>query len=152
MFLINITIPQNIKIKYNDFDNIYLYNIDDLKKINHTNTKLHQTKVTKTKSILQNKIHKLTTQLRKQSTTPMIQTLQKHIINITNTKTTKTLKHLKKLDNNKITTIQKLTQIVTTQLTQKSINTLKQTTNNPNIKKLTNIIHQIFELKSNELK
>jgi glutamyl-tRNA reductase len=126
LFIIDIAVPRDIEPEVNKIDNVYLYNIDDLKELSqkHLSGRLKESE--KARAIIEEEVEKFSQTLRQLNVNPLIE----HIINRADTMRSKelkkTLQKLKDTDDTITRYIDSLTKTITNKLVHSHIALIKQ--------------------------
>ena len=66
LFLIDIAVPRDVEPSVNQVDNVYLYNIDDLRSVADENRRLRELEITRCEEIIQSSVTQVQSWLRRQ--------------------------------------------------------------------------------------
>jgi glutamyl-tRNA reductase len=78
LFLIDIAVPRDIEADVNELDNVYLYNIDDLKEIAEVNLRKRRQEMAKCDRIIEREVSSFVGWLNSLQATPVIRKLHQH--------------------------------------------------------------------------
>jgi len=78
LFLIDIAVPRDVDPDVNEIDNVYLYNIDDLKEIALANLRKREEEITKGERIINEEVSSFMGWLNSLQATPIIRKLHQH--------------------------------------------------------------------------
>jgi glutamyl-tRNA reductase len=126
LFLIDIAVPRDIAPEVNNIDNVYLYNIDDLKELSQKHLSGRLKESAKARTIIEEEVKKFSKTLRQLNINPLIE----HIINRADTMRSKelkkTLQQLNNADDTIAQYIDSLTKTITNKLVHSHIALIKQ--------------------------
>ena len=79
LFIIDLAVPRDTEEKVNTLDDVYLYNIDDLQTVCHSNMKFREKEVAKCEAIIEKQMEDFLRWLKRIESAPTIQKLQAHL-------------------------------------------------------------------------
>jgi glutamyl-tRNA reductase len=126
LFFIDIAVPRDIAPEVNDIENVYLYDIDDLKELarQHFSDRVKESE--KAHTIIEKEVDKLTKTLKQLNMAPLIT----HMINSAEETRSKELKKmlqkLKNVDDDMVNSIDALTKTITHKLLHSHITLIKE--------------------------
>ena len=126
LFFIDIAVPRDIVPEVNDIENVYLYDIDDLKELarQHFSDRVKESE--KAHTIIEKEVDKLTKTLKQLNMAPLIT----HMINSAEETRSKELKKmlqkLKNVDDDMVNSIDALTKTITHKLLHSHITLIKE--------------------------
>lgn len=145
LFIIDIAVPRNVDPKVNNLENVYLYNIDDLKLVVEENLKEREKASIRAKAIIEEEVLKFKKWAEELEIHPTIKALVQKAESLRQKELSKTLKKLKNLSQEDKEALEILTYSLVQKLLYYPINYLKKGYHE-NGKYAINIIRQIFEL------
>jgi len=126
LFLIDIAVPRDIVPDVNEIDNVYLYNIDDLKDLSQKHLSYRLKESEKAHTIVEEEVKKFSTTLKQLNVNPLIE----HIINradkMRSEELKKTLQKLNNADDTITRYVDGLTKTITNKLVHSHIELIKQ--------------------------
>jgi len=97
VFLIDIAVPRDIEPEVNQIDNVYLYNIDDLKEIAEANLRRRRREVAKCDRIIEREVSLFMGWLNSLQATPIIRKLHEHFESVRSEELEKAMSKLPQL-------------------------------------------------------
>lgn len=125
LFLIDIAVPRDLDPKINDFDNVYLFDIDDLQNVIEVNKSERRKEADKAERIVTEETLKFTQWLESFEVTPTIVAIREKADAIRTAELAKTLSQLKDLSPKEIKSIEILTTSLINKLLHDPLNFLK---------------------------
>jgi glutamyl-tRNA reductase len=126
LFLIDIAVPRDIAPDVNEIDNVYLYNIDNLKELSQKHLSDRMKESEKARAIIEEEVKKFSKTLRQLNVNPLIE----HIINradkMRSEELKKTLQKLNNADDTIAHYVDGLTKTITNKLVHSHIALIKQ--------------------------
>ena len=80
MFLIDIAVPRNIDPAINDLDNVFLYDIDDLKEVVEANLRERSKEAERAEALVEEEVERMMVRLKVAEVTPTIMGLQEQLV------------------------------------------------------------------------
>ncbi len=146
LFLIDIAVPRDLDPKINDFDNVYLFDIDDLQNVIEVNKSERLKEADKAERIVTEETLKFTQWLENFEVTPTIVAIREKADAIRTAELAKTLSQLKDLSPKEIKSIEILTTSLINKLLHDPLNFLKSN-NAPDEKEMKlDLTRKIFGL------
>ena len=146
LFLIDIAVPRDLDPKINDFDNVYLFDIDDLQNVIEVNKSERRKEADKAERIVTEETLKFTQWLENFEVTPTIVAIREKADAIRTAELAKTLSQLKDLSPKEIKSIEILTTSLINKLLHDPLNFLKSN-NAPDEKEMKlDLTRKIFGL------
>ncbi|GFP21389.1 glutamyl-tRNA reductase [Candidatus Hakubella thermalkaliphila] len=133
LFLIDIAFPRNIDPQVGKIENVFLYDIDDLKSIADSHLEDRNKEATRAKNtIIETEVEEMASWLYSLEAVPTIKLLRQEVEKIRDQKTRKALARLKDLSDEDKDQIVALTKLITNAILHKPITTLKESANRKN--------------------
>ncbi|SHN56439.1 glutamyl-tRNA reductase [Desulfovibrio litoralis] len=148
MFFIDIAVPRDIDTNVNELDNVYLYDIDDLKDVVEENLAQRRSEAERAKKIVEEETHKFCTWLRSLDLQPTIVELLNRSDEIATEELNKTLKKLPQLDEQSREALQIMLAAVVKKINHEPITFLKQKFEEESGTQYIDITRQMFKLDS----
>ncbi|MCR5563783.1 MAG: glutamyl-tRNA reductase [Desulfovibrio sp.] len=148
MFFIDIAVPRDIDPDVNTFDNVYLYDIDDLKEVIEENMNNRQEEATKAEKIVDEEVAFFNDWLRNLELQPTILSLIQRTERIAHEELDHTLKHLPNLDESQKEALERMMIALTHKLNHSPLMFLKGShmRKNKNNAERISLIRQVFDL------
>ena len=127
IFFIDIADPRNIETRVGDIENVYLYNIDDLKKVADENIQDRKKEAQKAETVVEEEVVKFTNWYRSLEVTPTITALRKRFEEIRKKELEKTFSLHPSLSEKEKRSLEALTQAIINKILHPPMTLLKQT-------------------------
>lgn len=146
LFFIDIAVPRDIDPEVNDIDNVYLFDIDELKEVVEENKAERQREAVKAERIIEAEVIKFQSWLNSLDIVPVIKGLQEKAESIRQRELARTLKNLKHLEKKDIKAIEKLTRSLVSKLLHDPIIFLKKGSELEDREEILGMISRLFSL------
>lgn len=148
LFIIDIAVPRDVEPEVNDLENVYLFDIDDLKEVVEENLKARKKEALRARAIIEEEVLKTKRWLSELSILPTIRRLAKKAEALRKRELEKTLKRLKNLSLEEREALEILTKSLTQKLLYYPIQFLKKGYHEEG-RFAISIIREIFNLDEN---
>ena len=145
LFVIDIAVPRDVDPEVNNLENVYLYDIDDLKSVVEKNLKEREKEATRAKTIIEAEVLKFQKWLKELEFYPTLRALNEKAEKLRQKELAKTFKKLKNLSEEEKEAIEILTRSLIQKLLYYPINFIKKSYHEEG-KYAISLIRQIFEL------
>uniref|UniRef100_A0A7V4JPP1 Glutamyl-tRNA reductase n=1 Tax=Thermodesulfobacterium geofontis TaxID=1295609 RepID=A0A7V4JPP1_9BACT len=145
LFIIDIAVPRDVESEVNKLENVYLYDIDDLKSVVEENLKERKKEALRAQVIIETEVFKFQKWLKELDFYPTLRALSEKVETLRQNELTKTLKKLKNLSEEEKEAIEILTQSLVQKLIYYPINFIKKSYHEEG-RYAISLIRQIFEL------
>ncbi|MFH1729412.1 MAG: glutamyl-tRNA reductase [Pseudomonadota bacterium] len=146
MFFIDISVPRNIEPCIHDIDNVYLYNIDDLKEIINGNMNERNKEVDKANEIIKTEVQVFCDWLDTLDATPLILSYSKKVSQIRENELEKIFTKLSHLSEDDKEKIDYLTKSLTKKISHDPITKLKETSKESDSARYLEAFKRFFNL------
>jgi len=145
LFIIDIAVPRDVEPEVNKLENVYLYDIDDLKSVVEENLKERKKEALRAQVIIETEVFKFQKWLKELDFYPTFRALSEKVEIIRQNELAKTLKKLKNLSEKEKEAIEILTKSLVQKLIYYPINFIKKSYHEEG-RYAISLIRQIFEL------
>lgn len=145
LFVIDIAVPRDVDPEVNNLENVYLYDIDDLKSVVEKNLKEREKEATRAKTIIEAEVLKFQKWLKELGFYPTLRALNEKAEKLRQKELAKTFKKIKNLSEGEKEAIEILTKSLIQKLLYYPINFIKKSYHEEG-KYAISLIRQIFEL------
>lgn len=146
LFFIDIAVPRDVQPDVNELDNVYVYDIDDLKGIIQLNMEQRQLEAVKAKRIVQEEVVKFEKWLMTLAAVPTIVSLREKAESIVLTEIKKSSSALGKLTDDQRETIEIMTRSIAEKLLGDPISFLKKKADRPTLNSYLDVTRKLFKL------
>jgi len=151
IFFIDISDPRDIEPKVGDVENVYLYNIDDLRKVANENIKDREKEAQRAETIVQDEVVKFVNWYRSLDVTPTIVALRKKFEEIRKKELEKTFSLHPDLSEKEKKSLESLTSAIINKILHAPITLLKQTNEEAMADLYLDALHALFGLSEKSL-
>jgi glutamyl-tRNA reductase len=149
LFFIDIAVPRDVDPKVNDLENVYLYDIDDLKGIVEMNIAQRQQEALKAERIVEEEVIKFEKWVKTLEVVPTIISLREKAETIRHAEVKKTLSGFEQLTPAQMKAIETLTLSITEKIINDPILVLKRKADRPTRDNYLDIARKLFNLDQN---
>lgn len=146
LFFIDIAVPRDVDPEVNDLENVYVYDIDDLKGIIQVNIGQRQEEAVKAGRIVEEEVIKFEQWLKTLEVVPTIVSLKEKAETIRQAELKKSLSTLGDLNPSQLKSLETLTLSITEKILNDPILFLKQKADRPLAKSYLDIARRLFRL------
>jgi len=146
LFFIDIAVPRDVEPAVNDLENVYVYDIDDLKGIVQDNLGQRQEEAVKAERIVEEEVIRFQQWLKTLEMVPTIVSLKEKAENIRKAELKKSLSSLGDLNASQLDTLETLTLSITEKILNDPILFLKQKADRPLGKTYLDTARRLFRL------
>lgn len=146
IFFIDIAVPRDIDPQINQIDNVFLYDIDDLKKVAEANRKEREKEAERAEEIVLHESESFWKNLKTLDVNPTIREIQTRMDQLRKREIDLTLKRLGPLTPEQQEAIEQLTSSLTNKILQASFVELKQLVHQPDGIEKIELIKKLFKL------
>ena len=147
MFLIDIAVPRNIEPSVNEFDNVFLYDIDDLEKVVSTNMQGRIEVAAQAEDIIREEVERMMARLKTRQVAPTIVSLQDQLEQTRAAEIERMRAKLGKLTPQQEEAIEAITRGIINKIAHGPISELRRQASEPGGAHLVNIIRKLFRLE-----
>lgn len=145
MFIIDLSVPRNIDPKINELDNVYLYDVDDLRGIIDTNIQERAREAQKAEQIVEEEIGSFSKWTASLTATPTIVALRNMAEEIRKDEFEKTIRKMGPMEEVKIRAIESMTSAIVNKLIHPPTSALKSETENK--EQMLDMVQRLYNLK-----
>jgi glutamyl-tRNA reductase len=146
LFFIDIAVPRDVEPEVNDLDNVYVYDIDDLKGIIQVNLSQREEEAVKAARIVEEEVIKFEQWLKTLEVVPTIVSLKEKAETIRQAELKKSLSSLGELSPSQVSSLETLTLSITEKILNDPILFLKQKADRPLGKTYLDTARRLFRL------
>ncbi len=147
IFLIDISVPRNIDPAINKLDNVFLYDIDDLKLSIEANIRMREAEALKAEAIVAEETEQLSHWFKTLDAIPMIVALKERAEQIRQTEITRTLEKLSPVSQELREAMEGLTLSIVNKLLHGPLTTLKEESHGTNGNQILEAARKLFLLE-----
>jgi glutamyl-tRNA reductase len=146
LFFIDIAVPRDVQPEVNDLDNVYVYDIDDLKGVIALNLSQRQQEAVKAESIVEEEVAKFQRWLKTLSVVPTIISLREKVESIIQTELKKSRANLRDLTADQQAAVRILTRSIAEKILSDPVVFLKQKADRPSRDNYLDVTRKLFNL------
>jgi glutamyl-tRNA reductase len=150
LFFIDIAVPRDVEPRVNDLDNVYVYDIDDLKGVIQINMAQRQQEAVKAERIVEEEVIKFEKWLNTLEVVPTIISLKEKAESVRQAELKKSLTSLTALSSTQWEMLEKLTLSITEKIINDPILVLKQKADRPTREMYLDIARRLFKLDEDD--
>jgi glutamyl-tRNA reductase len=126
LFFIDIAVPRDVESSVNDIENVYLYDIDDLKELSHKHLSDRLAESEKAHSIVDEEVEKFTKWLKQLDKNPLISNIYEKVEEIRNKELKKILHKQQNIDDETAKNMELLTKSIVNKLIHPHVAIIKE--------------------------
>lgn len=152
LFFVDIAVPRDIDPQINELDNIYLYDIDDLKNIVDSNLKERERISIQVRKLIDDEVYSFYQWVNQLGVIPLISALREKSFKIQE-ETMKSLENkLPYLTEKELSVLRKHTKSIINQMLKNPIMRLKETAAEPDSKEMMEYFKKIFDIQDEDIR
>ncbi len=152
LFIIDIAVPRDVEPEVNQLENVYLYDIDDLKEVVEENLKERQKEAFRAKVIVEEEVLKFKHWLKELDLHPTIRALTEKIEDLRQKELARTLKKLKHLSDKDKEALEVLTKSLVQKILFYPIQFMKSSTEHDKGRQAISTVREMFRLDEEVIK
>jgi glutamyl-tRNA reductase len=146
LFFIDIAVPRDVEPRVNDLDNVYVYDVDDLKGVVEINRAQRAEEAVKAERIVEEEVLRFERWLKTLGVVPTIVSLKEKVENIRRAEMRRSLSALAGLTPEQIQAVEVLTASIAEKIIHDPILTLKRKADRPSRDQVLDMARQLFDL------
>ena len=146
MFLIDIAVPRNIEPSVNEVDNVFLYDIDDLRKVVDTNLQGRKKEAEDAERIVSEEVERMLIRLKTRDVVPMIVSLQEQLEQMRQSEVARFHGKLGQLTKEQEDAVEQLTRSLINKIAHGPISELRKQASHPEGHHLVSAVRKVFRL------
>jgi glutamyl-tRNA reductase len=146
LFFIDIAVPRDVEPRVNDLDNVYVYDVDDLKGVVEINRAQRAEEAVKAERIVEEEVLRFERWLKTLGVVPTIVSLKEKVENIRRAEMRRSLSALDGLTPEQIQAVEVLTASIAEKIIHDPILTLKRKADRPSRDQVLDMARQLFDL------
>lgn len=146
MFLIDIAVPRNIEPSVNQVDNVFLYDIDDLRKVVDANLQGRKKEAEDAERIVAEEVERMLVRLKTRDVVPMIVSLQEQLENMRQSEIARFHGKLGQLTKQQEDAVDQLTRSLINKIAHGPISELRKQASHPEGHHLVSAVRKVFRL------
>ncbi|GMW00621.1 MAG: glutamyl-tRNA reductase [Candidatus Hydrogenedentota bacterium] len=147
MFVIDIAVPRDIEPAVKALDNVYLYDVDDLKKVTDSNLEARRQEMTRCLAMVEDGAEKFVQWWRGLAAEPTIVSMSEELNAIREMELQRTLSAIPELTDEQRAEIEYLTKRIVNKILQKPMKQLKQEVIHEDPNRVLHLVKRLFGLK-----
>ncbi len=147
VFIIDISVPRNVSEEVNEIENVYLYNIDDLKAVVDENMKERKLEAQMAEIILEDEVRKFEKWLKQLKVTPTIMYIRNYANEIREYQLNKLFSTMSYLNEKERETIDLAVRAIINKILHRPTMYIKDIANKENSEKLLEVVEELFHPK-----
>ncbi len=147
MFVIDIALPRDVEASINELDNVYLYDLDNLKGVTAKNLEARRTELDRCYKIVDNGVDQFSRWLKSLIAEPTIVSLSHEFNAVRERELEKTLDSMKHLPDKDREEIEYLTKRIINNILQQPLTKIKQEVHDSENSSVLQVVRRIFGLK-----
>lgn len=151
LFIIDISVPRNVDPEINTVDDVYVYNIDDLKSICESNLKLRHKEVRACEALIEYRVEQFFLKIEKLKAGPTIEALNRKFDRIAAEEFEKLTKGLASTPEQE-EHVRRLIWNIKNKFLHHPMTKLKEAAEDGGVSRYTETIHRLFDLDTDEPK
>ncbi len=146
LFMIDIAVPRDIDPKIHDVDNVFLYDIDDLKDIVEENLKWRKKEAAKGELIVEEEVNTFCSYVKTLEINPVIKELREKLEKIRKGELERSRKYLGRLEEKDMEAIDKMTQSIINRILHEPVLELKEAARKGRAYETLETVRDLFKL------
>ncbi len=148
VFLIDIAVPRNVDPAVNELDNVFLYDIDDLKKVVLGNLEGRARQAAEAEQIIEEEVSKFASRLKARELSPVIATLQRQLEELRVGELDRLQGRLSTLTPEQLAAVEALTRSIINKVAHGPIAELHRSAAEPDGLQSVEVIRRVFRLEN----
>jgi glutamyl-tRNA reductase len=146
LFVIDIAVPRDVDPRVESLRNVFLYNMDDLKRVSHENLSARERAAADAETIVEEEVQSYDRWLRTQELTPTIVALRERVREVVQREKQKTLPRLASLSSQEARALDAMCDAIVSQLLHAPLTELKRSSEEADGARLLEAAQKLFRL------
>lgn len=147
VFVIDIAVPRNVEPAVNELDNVFVYDIDDLRRVVENNVEARQAEAAEAEEIIAEEVERMLSRLKTRDVVPLIVGLQEQLETVRASEVARMRGKFGTLTREQEEALEALTRGIVNKIAHAPISELRKQASQPDAPHFINAIRKVFRLQ-----